>query len=529
MRKLVIPILIIIFGFSFVTVSCKKKNNSELGIKIAKEEIYKYKDIPFDSTLVNAFFSKHPMLAEYQPEVVKLYQKRDYNYIWYDVKGITELGNLLYNKINNLEEEGIQAVVPYKEALDNVFQTTEEVGKQDVNTELLLSALYIFYAEKVYIGIDSKKTEELGWHLPRKKQHYSIYLDSLLKNPSMITKKEKSLVSQYYKLKEVLQNYKEIEKKGGWNTIVMEPEIKSIKPGDSSATVAQIRARLFSSGDIPIDSKSAIYDEELAIGVLKNKNHFGFKANKIIVAKHIDAMNVSVGKRIKTLIVNMERCRWLPTDISKAKEFIVINIPSFRLTYFKDNKRALVSKVVVGKDLNETVVFSGMMSSIVFSPYWNVPRSILKKEILPGIAKNEDYLSQHDMEWYNGNVRQKPGPKNSLGLVKFLFPNSNAIYLHDTPSKGLFDEEKRAFSHGCIRLEKPKELAYLIMQDDRNWSTEKIDAAMTSGEEKWYTLKNKIPVYIGYFTSWVDNEGEVHFYDDVYSRDNRLAALLFAN
>jgi murein L,D-transpeptidase YcbB/YkuD len=185
--------------------------------------------------------------------------------------------------------------------------------------------------------------------------------------------------------------------------------------------------------------------------------------------------------------------------------------------------------VVVGKDLNETVVFSGMMSSIVFSPYWNVPRSILKKEILPGIAKNEDYLSQHDMEWYNGNVRQKPGPKNSLGLVKFLFPNSNAIYLHDTPSKGLFDEEKRAFSHGCIRLEKPKELAYLIMQDDRNWSTEKIDAAMTSGEEKWYTLKNKIPVYIGYFTSWVDNEGEVHFYDDVYSRDNRLAALLFAN
>ena len=424
MKKLLIPILIIVFGFSLVNISCKKKNDSELGLKNSSDVVFRYSDIPFDSTLVKVFFKKHPKLLKYQPEVVKLYQKRDYNYIWYDVKGITELGELLYNKIGNLEEEGVQVVVPYKETLDDVFQNPSEVDKQDVNTELLLSALYFFYVEKVYIGIAAKQTKELGWYLPRKKQQYGIYLDSLINNPSMINKNEKNLVSQYYKLKEVLQSYKQIEKKGGWNTIVFDPKLKSIQLGDSSATIAQIRKRLFINSDIKTDSKSAVYDEALAAGVVKFKSRFGFKEDKTITAKHIEAMNVSLGERIKTLMVNMERCRWIPTDISKAKEFIVINIPSFRLTYFKDGKPALVSKVVVGKDVNQTVVFSGMMSSIVFSPYWNVPRSIIKKEILPAMAKNKNYLTQHQMEWNGGNIRQKPGPKNSLGLVKFLFPNS---------------------------------------------------------------------------------------------------------
>lgn len=167
-----------------------------------------------------------------------------------------------------------------------------------------------------------------------------------------------------------------------------------------------------------------------------------------------------------------------------------------------------------------------MMSYIVFSPYWNVPKSILIKEILPAIKKNKSYLSKHNMEWHKGNVRQKPGVDNSLGLVKFLFPNNNNIYLHDTPSKQLFNEEKRAFSHGCIRVEKPEELANLILEGDTNWTPEKIDAAMNKGKESWYTLKNKIPVYIGYFTTWVDNDGTINFYKDIYERDEQLAAML---
>jgi murein L,D-transpeptidase YcbB/YkuD len=358
-------------------------------------------------------------------------------------------------------------------------------------------------------GIDSTKTEELGWYLPRKKLSYSQYLDSILIDPKLMDNKEK-LIGQYYKLKEVLKNYREIEKNGGWDVISVPKDFKQLKPGDSSQLVAQIRKRLFLTNDIASDSKSNVYDVSLQEAVLKYKRRNGFTEDKVILPKHINEMNVLICDRIKTIMVNMERCRWISTDLTKAKEFIVVNIPSYRLTYFKEGKAALVSNVVVGTALNETVIFSGMMSYIVFSPYWNVPKSIRDKEILPAIKKNKNYLAKHNMEWKGNMIRQKPGPNNSLGLVKFLFPNSNNIYLHDTPSKSLFSQEKRAFSHGCIP----------------NWTPQKIEAAMDGKKEKWYTLKNKIPVYIGYFTAWVDDDGLVNFHKDIYERDNALANLL---
>jgi murein L,D-transpeptidase YcbB/YkuD len=167
-----------------------------------------------------------------------------------------------------------------------------------------------------------------------------------------------------------------------------------------------------------------------------------------------------------------------------------------------------------------------MMSYIVFSPYWNVPQSIINKEIKPGMAKNKNYLAQKHLEWNNGAVRQAPGVNNSLGLVKFLFPNSNNIYLHDTPAKSLFQSENRAFSHGCVRVAKPKELAIELLKDDPKWNPEKIDKAMHAGKENWYTLKKKVPVYIGYFTAWVDRKGQLNFYKDVYQRDESLIKLL---
>jgi murein L,D-transpeptidase YcbB/YkuD len=324
-------------------------------------------------------------------------------------------------------------------------------------------------------------------------------------------------------LKSVLKKYRQIEQKGGWKTITMDNNVKSYNIGDSATTIAQIRERLYITGDLLKDSKSAEYDKELAVGVAKYKNRSDSKASTKILPEHIEDMNVAVGERIKTLIVNMERCRWISNDISKAKELIAINIPA----YFRDGKPELRSNVVVGKVMNKTVIFTAPMKYIVFRPYWNIPKSILDNEILPGIEKNKNYLEEHDMEWHDDYVRQKPGPKNSLGLIKFLFPNSNAIYLHDTPAKSLFNEENRAFSHGCIRIEKPIELATLILKNDKKWNEQKIRDAMNSGEEKWYTLKNKIPVYIGYFTAWVDENGEVHFYKDVYNRDDELASLLF--
>jgi murein L,D-transpeptidase YcbB/YkuD len=223
----------------------------------------------------------------------------------------------------------------------------------------------------------------------------------------------------------------------------------------------------------------------------------------------------------------MERCRWISTDFIQGGEYIAVNIPSYKVRYIKDGKLRLESNVVVGKILNKTVVFSGKMSYLVFSPYWNIPKTILEKEIKPGIAEDPNYLEKNNMEWHNNEVRQRPGIENSLGLVKFMFPNSNNIYLHDSPAKSLFNKESRAFSHGCIRVEKAKELANAILEDDKNWNPEKISEAMNSGIEQNYGLKKKIPVYIAYFTASADENGTVSFYEDVYDRDNRLASFLY--
>jgi len=485
---------------------------------------YKYfESIQWDSTSIQSFYKQYPKLAVYKKEVSALYRKHQYIFIWYYNKGRKEIAEVMYDKLNNLKQEGVETTIPYKKELDNLFQKANK--KPDVNLELLLTSFYFYYTDKVIEGIDPKKTEELGWFLPRKKMCYLDCLDALLVDPNELDKSDNQF-EQYNKLKIVLQRYRNIEAKGEWTEIKFPKNTKAIQPGDTSSIIPEIRRRLFLMNDIVSDSKSNVYDEQLQNGILKYKARNGFLYDKIILPKHIVELNTQISELIKTLIVNMERCRWISADITKAKERILVNIPSYELTYYKNGKEALVSNVVVGNVMNKTVVFSGNLSYIVFSPYWNVPKSILKKEILPGIKKDKNYLSKHHMEWYKGNVRQKPGEENSLGLVKFLFPNTNNIYLHDTPSKSLFNKEDRAFSHGCIRVAKPKELANLILKDNPNWTSEKIEEAMHKGEESWYTLPQKIPVYIGYFTAWVDKDGTVNFYKDVYQKDDALAALL---
>ncbi len=526
MKKISTLILLLSFAVLFIAVSCKKKIESQSTVITTTVNTL---EVAFDSTQIKTFFAKYPKLIEYQDDVEKLYRKHQFHYVWFDKDGLNEFSGLLYNKVNNLSSEGIETVIPYKEKLDTIYSNPENYKKANVETELLSSSLYFLYANKVYDGIDSQKTKDLGWFLPRKKQSYVHYLDSLLVNPSLINKEEKGVIKQYYLLKDVLQKYQKIEKKGSIETIVLDPKIKSYKPGDSSVTIAQIRKYLFITEAIASDSKSNVYDGELETGILNFKKSSGNAVNTTILPQHIKYMNIPIAQRIKTIMVNMERCRWISNDITKSKELIIVNIPAYELTFFRDGKPELRSKVVVGRIMNKTVIFSAPMKYIVFRPYWNIPTSILKKEILPGIEKNPNYLEQHNMEWKDNFVRQKPGVANSLGLVKFLFPNSNNIYLHDTPSKSLFNREDRAFSHGCIRVAKPRELAAMIMKNDKNWDAKKIDAKMDSGDEYWYTLKNKIPVYIGYFTTWVDTEGVIHFYDDVYKRDDKLASILFEN
>jgi murein L,D-transpeptidase YcbB/YkuD len=498
-------------------------------ISISYQKIPSFPPIPFDSTLVAPFFAKYPKLKYLKSEVIQLYRKHNYEFLWYDSNGINEFAALLYNKVNNLEQEGLKTHVPYAEKIQAIFQDTENMEKSDIEVELLMSSLYLFYANRVFKGLDAQQTAELGWYLPRKKQSYVNRLDSLLQDPSLINKPIKDLPSQYYRLKDALQQYRNLEKNGGWDPIVFSKKLKSLQLGDTSNVILQIRKRLFITGDLKINSKIKLFDSDFLDGLLKYKERNAFNTDSLLLPKHIENMNISIHERIKTIMVNMERSRWISPSLTTQEQSIVVNIPSFTLTYFKDGKPVLVSKVVVGKSMNKTAVFSGQMSQIIFSPYWNVPPSILKKEILPAIAKNNNYLSKHDMEWVGNRVRQRPGIQNALGKVKFVFPNSHIIYMHDTPSKSLFNEEQRAFSHGCIRVARPRDLAIEVLKNDKNWTVEKIDAAMNREIERTYNLKTRIPVYIGYFTVWIDREGQIYFYDDVYEHDQRLSKILLSD
>ena len=407
------------------------------------------------------------------------------------------------------------------------MQSTDDLSNAD--TEIMLSAMYVFYAKKVYEGIDTNKIKEMGWFLPRKNLSYKELLDSLLVDPKLLSQNKNQLFGQYYKLRDVLKKYRQIEKNGDWNPITMDSLEAAYKPNDSSKTIGQIRQRLAVTGDLKQDSKSNRYDEELMAGVLNYKKRHGYKADYIITSKHINRMNIPIEKYIKSIIVNMERCRWIPPELTKSDECIIINIPSYKLFYKRNGKNELESKILVGKNMTETVVLSSNITQIVFSPYWNIPKSIIQNELKDLMTLNENYMADHNIEWNNGNPRQKPGPKNSLGLVKFVFPNSSDIYLHDTPSKDLFEYEYRAYSHGCINMSKAKELALLILKDDPDWPIERINEAMKGEVETVCVLKKKIPIHIGYFTTWVNDSGEISFYNDIYLRDDRLAELLIAD
>ena len=218
----------------------------------------------------------------------------------------------------------------------------------------------------------------------------------------------------------------------------------------------------------------------------------------------IDAMNVPIDRRIQQIMINLERLRWMPDRL--VDNMILINIPEYVLHYYKNDSLAWNTNVVVGKEITKTVIFSGNMSNIVLNPYWNVPQSIMKKEIIPAMQKNPNYLDKNNMEIISKSplsVRQKPGKNNSLGKLKFLFPNNYSIYLHDTPAKYLFSQNKRAYSHGCVRVENPVTLAKLLLTDQTQW-LKKVDAILKTDKETWIPVKPPMPVFIVYFTTWVD-------------------------
>lgn len=474
-----------------------------------------------DSLQINSFFKKFPDLKNYASDVRQFYSYRDYRFAWYDASGLVEQAENLFNHLNNLELEGVQTPAPYIRLLDSLINDPLNMEKPDSSLEILLTAEYLFYADKVWNGISETQTNKLQWYLPRKKLNLPYLADSLINDTAASLFSNNYSNRQYNLLKKELIKYRRLDS-SSWNPIVSKNG--AFKLHDSSVEIGKLRERLFLLGDLKENSGSSLFDESLETGVKSFQSRYGLTVDGAAGAGFLRYINEPLNETIRRIIVNMERMRWIPLNL--ADHFLLINIPSFILYAYDHDTVSFTMNVVVGQEVHKTVLFSGNIQYIVFSPYWNVPASIMKKEILPALRRNPNYLKRNNMEWHGNTIRQKPGPKNSLGLVKFLFPNSYNIYLHDSPAKSLFGKSSRAFSHGCIRLAEPEKLANYLLRGDPQWNSEKIKKAMHAGVEKYVTLKNPVPVYIGYLTAWVDNRGRIQFRDDIYNRDVALEKML---
>jgi len=478
--------------------------------------------LTFDSLLIQSFLDSFPLFDKFGTDIRGFYRGRNYAYAWFDEKGMIEHANNLFNRIQLISEEGLPDSIPYKSAFVNLMELESGSGKIMPPVELMLTAQYLAYAKKVWVGISEKESLSTEWLLPRKKISSKALLDSLVAGDNNLLDNSPMFI-QYDLLKTYLKKYHQLQASGRLATNL--PGKKSYRLKDSSSAVADIRERLFLLGDLAENNASSLYDSMLEEGVKNVEKRLGFKQDGIADADLLKELNYPVEKRIEEILVNMERSRWVPNELQS--DFLLVNIPEFKLHVYEADSLAFSMNVVVGKEQHKTVVFNGDMKYIVFSPYWNIPPGIMKNETLPAVRRNRNYLARHNMEWHNGSIRQKPGPNNSLGLVKFLFPNSHNIYLHDTPAKSLFNESTRAFSHGCIRVAEPTRLADYLLRNDTSWTQEKIVAAMNKGVEKYVTLKKPVPVFIAYFTAWVDKSGKLNFRKDIYDRNGRLAKMIF--
>lgn len=516
--------------------ACKNGNSKGKKIPIVQDTTItkqtSFNNLFLDSAAIDNFLSTNDTFKTYREQYFDFYKQRNYEYAWFDSSGLGEQAhnfiNLLDNTISQLEDSSLYNTRLY--SLYNGFLGADAKLYHDSipKTELYLTGQFFTYAAKVYKGTDSNIVN-LGWFIPRKKVNITALLDSVIQTKATETDKFVPLNSQYKKLQAFLPKYYELQRKGGWDSIPR--PAKALHKGDSGVIVAAIKQRLFALGDLEQNDSTAIFDTLLLHAAKQFQQRMGLTADGVIGAKMVDELNVPPATRVQQLMVNLERMRWMPQD--NDSNYVLVNIPEYKLYVYDSGNVVLSMNVIVGTAANNTVIFNGNLKYIVFAPYWNVPPSIVKKEILPAISRNPNYLAKNNMEitGHSGGlpeVRQKSGEKNSLGLVKFLFPNNFNIYLHDTPNRNLFTESSRGFSHGCIRISEPQKFAeYLLRNDTINYPPAKIDSLMHNPKEKWVTLNKSVPVFIGYFTAWVDKQGVLNFRKDIYKHDEVMASKLF--
>ncbi len=330
----------------------------------------------------------------------------------------------------------------------------------------------------------------------------------------------------YQALRKSLVTYRAISTAHGWGTV---PEADTpLTVGMSDPRVTALRARLAAEdgGVEAAPTQPDVYDPALQAAVQRFQARNGLKADGEVGGPTVAVLNLPVGPRILQLEANMERWRWLPRQLPETR--IQVNIAAAVLAAYRDGEPVMAMKAVAGKPEDQTPMLHSNISDIVLNPPWHVPDTIARKEIWPKAHADKGYLARNQYHVIDGRLIQKAGPKSALGRFKFNFPNSFDVYLHDTPAQAAFGRSSRLASHGCVRLEQPKALANLLLEGDGSWTPERIDTTVASEDTVRVPLSQTVPVYILYWTAFVDNSGQTQFRADAYDWDHKLMDLLNA-
>jgi len=395
-----------------------------------------------------------------------------------------------------------------------------------------LTYALIQYVSELCFGRIAPRMVSPDWPAAETKCDVSRLVNDAVENNTV-----ESLASQlspklpeYQGLKSSLARYREIAAQGGWQPL-----------SSDRKELAGILERL---GDLSPEPERATHSQRALTEAVRHfQDRHGLEPDGRPGKKTIEALNIPVSQRIEQIEINMDRMRWIAPRLEPRH--IRVNIPGFQLSVYDGEQSSLEMKAIVGSMENPTPILDGELEYLVFSPYWNIPLSIATKEVLPQIQKDPTYLRRENMEvvrvkkekievidpskinWDKESdlsgyhLRQKPGPTNALGLVKFIFPNPYNVYLHDTPSDNLFDRLTRTLSHGCVRVEHPADLAVYLLQDQPEWTPELIEEAMHAEKEKQVPLKAHFPIHLIYWTAWADKDGNLQFREDVYGYDQK--------
>lgn len=439
------------------------------------------------------------------------------------------------------EDYGAGDLLATSQAVEDLDQNSPERLRRVAEFDVRMTAALLAFGRDVAIGRTKPRSPDGSWKARRSAPDYPGTFAQAVDDPLKWIESLRPPHAEYARLQKALDDLHGQKEKGGWVAV----PAGVLKPGSTGTAVSALRQRLAAAGHLPppgdATAASSRFDAEVEAAVKSFQDLHGLKATGVVDAATTRALNVPLDERMRQVAINLQRWRWMPDDL--GDEHFLVNIPHFHLFARQNGATVKDIRVVVGTTDNKTPIFSDEMETVVLSPYWNIPDTIAEDETAPAVARDPGYLARQnieiirvsggaretieagDVDWDDPGAladlsfRQRPGASNALGHVKFLFPNRYNVYLHDTPADALFARQGRAFSHGCIRVEEPEELAKYVLRDLPEWDEATLFAAMKSGEEKHVKLPQKLPVHIVYFTSWVDEQGGLHFQPDVYGYD----------